>query len=226
MYKTLHDAMTVGGRLVSPLGRAKAAVSEETSWASTPERSSVAALFERYSRLAKGIAGHLDITRHNAVWFAEIGMGSPHALWLTVGVASALGSLVRQRVRVLAIRTSSEEWTDEELQMANTPGGPIVEVVSMRSVSTGGELLEHRLSDLLHDGEIVFLHLPNAPDWMATTMDDRGGLGAILLSRASHTRRTTVESVQAKLEHLGVRLLGAVLLDREYPIPEKLYRLL
>jgi hypothetical protein len=226
MYKTLHEAMAAGSRFISPLGRAKSGVSEESPWTSPTERSSGAALLERYSRLAKGIAGHLDVTRRNAVWFAEVGMRSSHALWLTVGVASALGSMIRQRVRVLAIRTSPDEWAEEEIVMANASGSAIVEVVSMPPITAGGEPLEHRLADLLHDGEVVFLHLPNAPDWMATTMDDRGVLGTILLSRASHTRKTTVEAVRARLEQLGIPLIGAVLLDREYPIPEKLYRLL
>ncbi len=48
--------------------------------------------------------------------------------------------------------------------------------------------------------------------------------GVILVLKANSTRRATVASVQKVLEASKVRLLGAILTDRTFPIPESLYR--
>jgi hypothetical protein len=47
----------------------------------------------------------------------------------------------------------------------------------------------------------------------------------ILLVRATQTRRATLAMLERQLAMGGTPLLGAVLLDRDYPIPENLYRL-
>lgn len=48
--------------------------------------------------------------------------------------------------------------------------------------------------------------------------------GVILVIKANATRRATARKVKEDLEVLQVPLLGAVLNDRTYPIPERLYR--
>jgi hypothetical protein len=50
--------------------------------------------------------------------------------------------------------------------------------------------------------------------------------GLVLVLSALHTRRAAALQRKRALEDAGVRLLGTVLADREFPIPEKLYRLL
>lgn len=48
--------------------------------------------------------------------------------------------------------------------------------------------------------------------------------GIVLVLSAQHTRRASAARIKDALAEGGVRLLGAVLTDREFPIPEKLYR--
>lgn len=48
--------------------------------------------------------------------------------------------------------------------------------------------------------------------------------GVILVIKANATRRATARKVKEDLEAFHVPLLGAVLNDRTYPIPERLYR--
>ena len=48
--------------------------------------------------------------------------------------------------------------------------------------------------------------------------------GVVLVLEANATRRVAALSAKEALEAAGVRLLGAVLNDRTFPIPEKLYR--
>jgi Mrp family chromosome partitioning ATPase len=48
--------------------------------------------------------------------------------------------------------------------------------------------------------------------------------GMILVLSAQRTRRATAIKVKQTLERANVRLLGSVLSDREFPIPEGIYR--
>ena len=48
--------------------------------------------------------------------------------------------------------------------------------------------------------------------------------GIILVLSAQHTRRAAALKVKRALGEAQVRLLGAVLRDREFPIPERVYR--
>jgi Mrp family chromosome partitioning ATPase len=48
--------------------------------------------------------------------------------------------------------------------------------------------------------------------------------GVVLVVEANHTRRETARRAKEQLESGQVRLLGAVLDQRTFPIPEKLYR--
>lgn len=48
--------------------------------------------------------------------------------------------------------------------------------------------------------------------------------GLVLVLSALHTRRAAALQAKHALEQAGVRLLGAVLADREFPIPQNLYR--
>ncbi len=48
--------------------------------------------------------------------------------------------------------------------------------------------------------------------------------GIVLVLSAHHTRRITAHKIKEKLEAAQARLLGTVLSDRAFPIPERIYR--
>ena len=48
--------------------------------------------------------------------------------------------------------------------------------------------------------------------------------GIVLILSAQHTRREQARKIKALLEEGQARLLGTVLSDREFPMPEKIYR--
>lgn len=48
--------------------------------------------------------------------------------------------------------------------------------------------------------------------------------GIVLVLSAQHTRRGQARKIKATLEEAQLRLLGMVLSDREFPIPERIYR--
>jgi hypothetical protein len=102
----------------------------------------------------------------------------------------------------------------------------MIEPVPWPELDTGSGTVAQRLSELRAAEQTVLLHLPDAPAWINSAVNQEEFAGMVLLSRASHTRKSAVESLQVKLQQLRVPLLAAVLLDREYPIPERIYRLL
>src|SRR5258708_13697834 len=48
--------------------------------------------------------------------------------------------------------------------------------------------------------------------------------GVILVLSAQRTRRVTARNVKEGLERAEARILGTVLSDRDFPIPERIYR--
>jgi hypothetical protein len=66
--------------------------------------------------------------------------------------------------------------------------------------------------------------LANPADSNAIVEGARFSDGLVLVLSALHTRRRAALQTKRALEEAGVRLLGTVLTDREFPIPHNLYR--
>jgi len=84
--------------------------------------------------------------------------------------------------------------------------------------------LRGRLAQLRVEFEYVLLQSPSAE-----TSSDVGLLGSlcdgvVLVLRADTTRRRTAQSVRQGLQAANARLLGTVLVDRVFPVPERIYR--
>jgi len=65
---------------------------------------------------------------------------------------------------------------------------------------------------------------PPAGESMRATAMAQFADGLVLVLSASHTRRATAQKIKSMLESANVRLLGTVLSDRDFPIPERIYR--
>jgi Mrp family chromosome partitioning ATPase len=88
------------------------------------------------------------------------------------------------------------------------------------------EELKERLAQLRGEFEYVLIDGPGTD-----VCDDASLLGqvadaVILVIEANRTRRLTARKAEETLEAAGVRLLGTVIYNRTFPIPEKIYRLL
>jgi hypothetical protein len=81
-----------------------------------------------------------------------------------------------------------------------------------------------RLAELRLDFDYTVLQGPQAG------IHDEAGLlaslcdGVVLVLRANATRRVVAQKVSEKLHAANVRVLGAVMTERTFPIPEALYR--
>jgi hypothetical protein len=81
-----------------------------------------------------------------------------------------------------------------------------------------------RMLELRREFQFVLFDAPPARD--ATDAIGLGVLsdGIVLVVKAGSTRRPTVQQVKADLEREHVKLLGTVLNQSEYPIPERIYK--
>jgi hypothetical protein len=84
--------------------------------------------------------------------------------------------------------------------------------------------LRDRLAQLRHDFEYTVLHTP--PALVSSEAALLGSLsdGVILVLEANSTRRMAARKAKDLLQAANARLLGTVLSERTFPIPERIYR--
>ena len=80
------------------------------------------------------------------------------------------------------------------------------------------------LSDIRREFEYSVLVAPPAGDSNEATAMAQLADGIVLVLSAGRTRRATACRIRRSLDEAQVRLLGVVLSDREFPIPDRIYR--
>jgi hypothetical protein len=171
--------------------------------------------------------------RKNSLHFRLVLMvdlgGNTSSLWVATGVASVLGATLPSMVHVLAIGSNASESPAEEEGRELNPlcGSCILEYVpNPTSTADGMNYLTDRLSAIRAEGFTTIVHLSQLRDQSINLPRIDFVDGVVLLVRAAETRRAALEAIGRQLAKAGIPLLGSVLLDRVYPIPERLYRLL
>jgi hypothetical protein len=91
-----------------------------------------------------------------------------------------------------------------------------------RNLAVAGELCSY-LSAIRAEFQYSIV-LGSPADSSAIVEAARFSDGLVLVLSALHTRRAAALQTKRALEEAGVRLLGTVLADRDFPIPQNLYR--
>jgi Mrp family chromosome partitioning ATPase len=86
------------------------------------------------------------------------------------------------------------------------------------------ERYRERFAELRAAFDFVLISAPGLSREPEATSIGQLADGVVLIVEANHSRRETVRRAKEQLECAGVRLLGAVLDQRTFPIPESLYR--
>ena len=86
--------------------------------------------------------------------------------------------------------------------------------------------LNHRLMQLSAVFEFLVIDAPGTAAAQDAEILAHLADGGVLIIEANKTRRTTAAMAIEKLETAGVRILGTVLNDRTFPIPDRLYKFL
>jgi hypothetical protein len=155
--------------------------------------------------------------------------GSSSSRWVATGVASVLGKAIPHRVHVLAVGSNVSEIhpASEGNEVDSYSGSCILECIAdPTSRADGMNVLRDRLSAIKADGLTSIIHLSQSKQQVLNLPCMDFVDGVVTLVRAAQTRRAALEAIERQLARAGIPLLGSVLLDRDYPIPEKLYRLL
>jgi Mrp family chromosome partitioning ATPase len=123
--------------------------------------------------------------------------------------------LQREDLRSCLARVGSNLW----FLPAGTPCADAAEVL-------GGELMRRHLRGMLAEFDYVLLDTSSA-----SVHSDAVALGTlvnavVLIVGANATRREVAKRAIDRLYAANVKVLGAVLTNRDFPIPETLYRLL
>lgn len=96
------------------------------------------------------------------------------------------------------------------------------------AASETGNLSVHRLKDRLAElrkrFEFILIDTPSANSDADATVLGQLTEGAILVIEANSTRKAAALRAKQLLQTMNVRLLGSILNNRTFPIPERLYR--
>jgi Mrp family chromosome partitioning ATPase len=101
--------------------------------------------------------------------------------------------------------------------------GPNILADKSRVLLPPGQLKE-RLSQLRDEFEYMLIDAPGTSVCGDAQVLGQVADAAVLVIEASSTRRLPARKAKEALEAAGVRLLGTVLRNRSFPIPEDLYR--
>jgi Mrp family chromosome partitioning ATPase len=80
------------------------------------------------------------------------------------------------------------------------------------------------LAELQNDFEYVVIHGPVAGASSESALLGQLADGIILVLEAHNTRRATARKIKETLESTQSRILGTVLSERTFPVPERIYR--
>jgi Mrp family chromosome partitioning ATPase len=99
-------------------------------------------------------------------------------------------------------------------------------VTSESAALLSSERMRARLVELRNEFDYVLIDAPPVARYAEALGLARMSDGLILVLEAESTRREAARAAVRDLRMAGIPILGAVLNNRTYPIPEKIYRLL
>jgi Mrp family chromosome partitioning ATPase len=103
------------------------------------------------------------------------------------------------------------------------PSGSLAAEAQSLFVSDG---LRSRMVDLKEEFDYVLIDAPPVSSNADAVLLGQSADGIILVVQADSTRREAARIAKETVDNAKVRLLGVILTDRKFPIPEALYRML
>jgi len=164
------------------------------------------------ARAAEALAAHVEGTV--CVVEANLNTQSLHRYFgVTRGGGAADATLKRGPLHKLA----------QSIRGTNLYLMPGQALCSDNSGAMNPEHLKSRFAELCAEFSYVLVDAPPASESTESLVFGRLADGVVLVIEAHATRRESARKVKENLEAANVRLLGAVLNKRTFPIPESLY---
>jgi hypothetical protein len=129
------------------------------------------------------------------------------------------------RRSALAARVYGNLWLTPGLRRRDA-AGDVARCVAgnPRREMTGSAAWYSRLCDFRREFEYSILEGPAAGESSESAIAAQAADGMILVLTAHGTRRATVQRIQETLKSTQTHLLGTILAERRFPIPEGIYR--
>jgi len=89
-----------------------------------------------------------------------------------------------------------------------------------------GAFWNSRFAELRSEFEYAVIHAPSAETSIEAALLGQLADGIILVLGAHSTRKATARKIKQTLEGTRSRILGTVLSERRFPVPERIYRIL
>jgi len=140
--------------------------------------------------------------------------GNPHP------IESATEPAARQEWLRAATRVRGNLWFVPGAKIVGSP----VAGTSLTGTSLMGTSMHARLWELRREFAYSIIEAPPAGESSEAAALGRLADGIILVLSAHATRRATARKIKESLDAAQARLLGTVLSDRTFPIPESIYR--
>lgn len=129
------------------------------------------------------------------------------------------------RRSALATRVYGNLWITPGLRRRDAARGVAKGVAgNARREMIGSAAWYSRLCDFRREFEYSILEGPAAGESSDSAIAAQGSDGMILVLTAHGTRRATVHRIQETLKSTQTNLLGTILAERRFPIPEGIYR--
>ena len=161
--------------------------------------------------------------------------------WVSVHVAEVLSSLTAAQICLVEASTTPtwvstyfnmsdlKEWSESETfnrVSARRVGDNLwlVPADNLGGLVSSGELLEARIEQLKRDFDYVLLDVSSMSDGSRSLAFAPMVDGVILVLKAGHTSRPALQRSIKDFENVGMKIIGTVLNQREYPIPASIYK--
>ena len=164
------------------------------------------------ARAAEALAAHVDGTV--CVVEASLSTQSLHR-YFGVSKGSSVADALRQRGEIQKLAQS--------IRGTNLWLMPAQALSANGGAALSAEHLKQRVGELCAAFNYVLVDAPPVSECAASLTYGRLADGVVLVLEAHATRREAARKVKESLEAANVRLLGAVLNKRTFPIPEALY---
>ena len=96
--------------------------------------------------------------------------------------------------------------------------------LSTREKECSASWLRHRLSELRREFDYTVIHAPAVATFSLTSLLAHLSDGVVLVLNAERTRRIAAQHARDVLHAAQARLIGTVLDQRQFPIPQAVYR--
>jgi Mrp family chromosome partitioning ATPase len=169
------------------------------------------------SQIAASVAETLGLNAPGRVCLVEANFRSP-------GLPSALGTTNGRGLTDALLEEGSiwrflkPVWNERIWFLSSGP----VEADSPNLLSS--ERLNARFAELRKEFEFVIVDAPPLTQCADAIRQGQLSDGVVLVLEANSTRREAALAVTESLRSSGVKIIGAVLNKRTFPIPEKIYR--